>query len=183
MGIIKGLLKLVGIVVIVIVVAVFGTLTAARFADGPWAIIAGGSFSSGEVVTTEPDWSFIKDVGEVQFELEVTGRSRTSWVMEHEGRVFIPSGYMNSTVGKIWKHWPYDAEKDGRILLRVDGKIYPRNMRRVMQDDPDMPYVLGEVARKYLPQMQASADGGLEDGLNQIATGNLWVFELLPRDA
>ena len=158
----------------VILLAVFVTITAARWADGPWALIAGGPFTTGTLSATPPDPAALKDVAEVQFQLESTGRSRTSWIMENNGRLFIPSGYMNTPQGKIWKHWPMDAEKDGRIILRVDGVLYEMNMVRVM-DDPDLGGAMAEVGRKYLPG--ATAEFGLAD----VASGNTWVFELLPR--
>ena len=30
---------------------------------------------------------------------------------------------MNSLVGKLWKSWPSQAERDGRAVIRVDGLI------------------------------------------------------------
>ncbi len=48
--------------VLLVVVGLIG----ARFADGPIAIIAGGPFTSGELITgPEPDWSFVRDLQEV----------------------------------------------------------------------------------------------------------------------
>ena len=49
-------LGLLGALALLIVAVLIG----ARFADGPIAIIAGGPFSTGELVTgPEPDWSFV----------------------------------------------------------------------------------------------------------------------------
>ena len=172
----KTILKGFGILVGLVVLAVFLTLFSARFADGPWEIIAGGPFTSGELQTSAPDAAALKDRGEVQFQLLATDRSRTSWIAEHDGRLFIPSGYMNTTVGKIWKHWPFHAEEDGRAILRIDDKMYNVTMRRVM-DDPALPHVLSELARKYFP----SAGGGNNTPpMDEITSGNLWVFELIP---
>ena len=56
-------------------------------------LVSGETFSSGEVVSTEPDWRFIKDYDTVEFQLLEPG-SRTTWIIEHEGRIFLPSGYM-----------------------------------------------------------------------------------------
>lgn len=158
---------------------VVGILVAARFHDGPFdgalAIVAAGPFESGELHTgPEPDWSFLRDHGTVEFQLLDPPRSRTTWIMEHDNRIFIVSGYMNTWYGKIWKHWPAEAEEDGRILLRVDGTLYPRRMQRVMEGDFVRP-VLDELSRKYL--------GGAEVPMSEITTGNLWMFELLPRGA
>ena len=83
------------------------------------------------------DWRFVHDRQEVQFQLIDPERSRTTWIVEVNGRIYIPSGYMNTPWGKLWKQWPIEAEKDGRILLRVDGKIYKRQLVRVMES-PDL---------------------------------------------
>jgi len=163
------------------------TVFALRFGDGPTAIIAGGAFTTGEQHTgPEPDWSFLKDRQEVEFQLLDPERSRTTWIVEHEGRIYIPSGYMKSTLGKIWKQWPREAEKDGRALLRVDGKIYARTLVRV-KESPALPTIVSELGRKYLGQgPDASTDPAtrvklMEDALNQVRDDSLWIFELAPR--
>ena len=99
-------------------------------------------------------------------------RSRTTWIMEHDGRIFIVSGYMNTLQGKIWKHWPKEAEEDGRMILRVDGKLYERQMLRIEEGDILAP-VLAELGRKYA--------GGAEIPVEQVTSGSIWLFELLPR--
>ena len=70
---------------------------AARFADGPLAIIAGGPFTTGEVHEgPPPDWAFVKDIETIEMQSLNPARSRTTWVLHYDGRVFIPCGYMNS---------------------------------------------------------------------------------------
>lgn len=174
MGFIKGLIKVLLGLVVFVLVAVGVTLTAARFADGPWAIVSGGPFTSGTPAGT-PDAQAFTDRQEVEFQLVESGTSRTTWIMQANGRLFIPSGYMNTTVGKIWKHWPHDAEEDGRIILRVDDKLYHMTMQRIM-DDPDLDTVLSEIQRKY------GAGLGGEVPREQVSSGNLWIFELLPNE-
>ena len=150
---------------------------AMRFADGPAAIVAGGPFKSGELYRgDEPDWTFVKDRREVELQLLDPARSRTTWIMEHEGRIYIPSGYMNAGVGKLFKHWPYEAEQDGRGILRIDGKLYERRLERIMEGE-QLPAVLSEMRRKY----GADAEAMVEGGLSQVRDGNLWIFELVPR--
>lgn len=174
MNFLKKLLKVIGLLFLVILVALVTLLIAARFADGPWGLVAGGPFTSGQQVETPADWSFLKDQQEVEFELLVNGRSRTSWIAVVDNRVFIPSGYMNTTVGKLWKHWPFDAEEDGRIILRVDGKLYDMRMERRIKD-PAIQEVLNELRRKYFPQVEGDMP------LGEVESGNTWIFELLPR--
>ena len=155
---------------IVVVVLAFFVVT--RFTDGPMGIITGGAFSSGEVVSEEPDWRYVKDYDIVEFQLLDPARSRTTWIVEHDGRIFIPSGYMLSTVGTIWKQWLLQAEKDGRAILRVDAKLYPRQLVRI-KDDPVLPAVLAELSRKYA--------NGAQIPVSEVSRGSLWIFELVQR--
>lgn len=172
LGLFKWLLYLAVLLALVAALALF----AMRFADGPYEIVAGGPFTSGERYQgAEPDWRFLKDRQEVEFQLLDPARSRTTWIMEHDGRIYIPSGYMNTTIGKLWKHWPLEAEQDGRALLRVDGKLYERRLQRV-REGAQLPAVLSELGRKYV----GNAEGMVEGGLAQIESGNLWLFELAP---
>ena len=174
------LAKTIGGVAALIVLVVLSIFAVARFSDGPIGneppleMVTAGPFKTGELQVggDEPDWSFLKDHPTVQFQLLDPPRSRTTFIMETEGRIFIPSGYMNTTVGKIWKHWPMEAEKDGRALLRVDGKLYERTMVRI-EEGEILNAVLGELSRKYA--------GGFPVSQENIDSGNLWIFELEPR--
>jgi hypothetical protein len=164
-----AVLGLIGAVVLLIVVVLVG----ARFADGPLAIIAGGPFTSGELVSgPEPDWSFAHDIGEVEFQLVEPPRSRTTWILEHDGRIFIPSGYMTSWWGKIWKQWPLEAERDGRAILRIGDDLYERELVRI-ESGPEIAPLLAELSRKYT--------GGAGIPPEAVTSGYLWIFELAPR--
>ena len=79
---------------------------------------------------------------------------------------------MNSAVGRLWKHWPYEAERDGRVLLRVDGKLYERRLVR-LSDGPLAQAVARKIGNKYL--------GGAEGPPDIISSGDLWLFEVAPR--
>jgi len=166
------------------------TVLVLRFGDGPTAIVAGGAFTSGErYAGEEPEWSLLRDRQEVEFQLLDPARSRTTWILEHEGRVYIPSGYMNSTWGRMWNHWPVEAERDGRALLRVDGVIYERQLLRV-RDSAAQPYLLPQLAREFIrkylggaaPPAPGSAafDGMVDAVLRQVEDESLWIFELAP---
>lgn len=155
-----------------VLIAVIGILLfGMRFHDGPMGMIAGGPFKTGQTIQgSEPDWRFVKDKITVEFQLLDPARSRTTWIVGHNNRVFIPSGYMTSTLGKIWKQWPLEAEKDGRAILRVDDNLYQRTLVRRMNGD-FMKVVLSELNRKY----------GVVAGQDAIDSGMLWIFELVPR--
>lgn len=170
----KSMLRVLGGLVAILVLALVVLLVGARFSDGPLAIVAGGPFRSGELVTgPEPDWSFLHDAREVQFQLLEPARSRTTWVIVHEGKAYIPSGYMTTWWGKIWKQWPHEAEKAPNVLLRVDGKLYERRLVRV-QDGPAVAPLLAELSRKYT--------GGQAIPESAVSSGYLWLFELAPRE-
>ena len=170
-----GLKKLSGGLLIVLILGVGGLLIGARFSDGPLAIIAGGPFTTGQRVTgLVPDWSFVHDTREVEFQLLEPARSRTTWIIEHEVKAYIPSGYMTTWWGKIWKKWPHEAEKDGRILLRVDDKLYERQLVRV-DTGPLLAPLTAELGRKY-------AGGASKIPVEAVTSGYLWLFELAPRE-
>lgn len=159
--------------VLVVVVIVAGVLFTARFADGPWGIIAGGEFTTGEAYQgPEPDWSMLKDTATVEFQSLDPARSRTTWIVVHDGRIFIPCGYMTTTWGRIWKQWPIEAEKDGRIILRANGNLYERNIVRIKQG-PEIGPVLAELGRKY-------GDGSAFP-METVTSDYLWIFEVMPR--
>ena len=159
--------------VLAITAAVAAVLIGARFADGPLEIIAGGPFTTGELQSTAPvDWSFVRDIETIEFQSLEPPRSRTVWVLTHEGRLFIPCGYMNSTWGRIWKQWPIEAERDGRIITRIDGKLYNQSLVRI-QEGPELPPLVAELSRKYM--------GGQPIPVEAVTSGMLWLFELTPR--
>ena len=170
----RSVLRFVGGALALLLVAIAVLLVGARFADGPVAIVAGGPFKSGTLVPgPEPDWSFVHDVQEVQFQLLEPARSRTTWILEHEGKAYIPCGYMTTWWGKLWKQWPHEAAKDPRILLRVGDALYERKLVRI-QDGPVVAPLLAELSRKYA--------GGEEIPMEMVTSGYLWLYELAPRD-
>ena len=144
------------------------------FADGPWGVVPGGAFSK-SAQPAPKDWSFTKNLDTVEFQLIDPVSSRTSWIMEHDNRAFIPSGYMNSTAGKLWKHWPMHAEKNGTALLRIDGEVYTVTLQRTKNPELLRP-VMSELARKYI-----SVEPPLDSMLDEVSSNNVWVFELVRR--
>ncbi len=171
----KSILRFVGGLLAVLVLAIVVLLAGARFADGPLAIIAGGPFTSGDLVTgPEPDWSFVADIQEVEFQLVDPARSRTTWILEHDGKAYIPCGYMTTWWGRIWKRWPIEVEKDDRAILRIDGKLYERRLVRI-EKGPMLAPLLAQLGHKYL--------GGNEIPSEAVTSGYLWIFELAPRQS
>ncbi len=110
---------------------------AARFNDGPIGVFAGGPLVAGELVPAdapEPDWTFAGDLDTIQLQLVTPPRSRTVWVVEYKGRLYVACGYMNTTLGRLWKKWPIEAAADPRAIVRIGGKRYERELVRVHND-------------------------------------------------
>ena len=168
MRILKRLAGAIGVTLLVVVALVIG----ARFGDGPIAIIPGGPLELGERVTgAEPDWTFARDIMEMEFQLVEPPRSRTIWLQVHDKKLYAVSGYMNSTLGKIWKQWPAQAQQDGRAVIRIDGKRYERQLVRILDDRPLLDAIVAEVNRKY--------GAGLSADMAEL--GDAWFFALEPR--
>jgi hypothetical protein len=150
-----------------------GITLAARLHDGPLGILAGGPLVAGELATgAEPDWSFVRDVPTVELQLRSPARSRTTWVLHARGRAYVPCGYMTSWLGRLWKQWPREAERDGRAVVRIDGRRYARRLVRVTE--PALVAELtAELSRKY----------GVPASPVAVADGSLWLFELAPDQA
>jgi hypothetical protein len=169
MRVIRGFgIALAGVLGLLVVVGIV-----ARFSDGPIAIFPGGPLVAGELHSgPEPDWTFARDIGEMDLQLLDPPRSRTLWVIVHEAKLFLVSGYMRSAVGGIWKKWPHEVEHDPRAVVRVAGVRYERTL--VRQHDPALLEPLAaEVSRKYGVSMTA----------DYITAGNAWVYAVLPRSS
>ena len=144
----------------------------ARFGDGPSAIFPGGPFSSGEMHSgPEPDWSFMTDYPELEFQLVDPPVSRIIWSQVVDGKLYAVSGYMNGTLGTLWKHWPHQAAKDPRAVIRVDGKLYERTLVRLEAGHPALPGIASEVKRKYGAPLTAE----------MAASGDAWFYAFEPR--
>jgi hypothetical protein len=166
-------LRVAGGLLALLLIAIGGLLVGARFGDGPIAVAAGGPFTSGRLVAgPEPDWSFVRDVREVEFQLLEPARSRTTWILEHQGKAYIPCGYMTTWWGRIWKKWPIEVARDDRALLRIGSDLYERRLVRI-EGGPLVGPLIEELSRKYLAGREVPADA--------FTSGYLWLFELAPR--
>ena len=171
MKIARRLLVVVGVLVLIPIVAIGTLLITSGGSDGPGAVFGGGPLLAGELVTgPEPDWSFARDIPTIELQLLEPPRSRLIWIAEHEGKIYVVSGYMNSALGRIWKRWPAQAERDGRAILRIDGKRYERTLVRI-KTGAVVAGVTAEFSRKYRAGMTPAA----------IEAEATWLFELAPR--
>ena len=158
-----------------LLIPVAAVLTAAakqRFADGPNQVFSGGPLEAGELHTgAEPDWSFVSDVPTIELQLLDPPRSRRIWTTEYGGKLYVWSGYMGSTIGRLWKHWPIQAERDGRAVLRIDGVRYERQLVRIRSGE-DLDGITAAITNKYPSQTTRAA----------VEAGDVWLFEARPRN-
>ncbi len=164
-------LIVVGCLLLIPVAAVVTAAAKQRFADGPNRVFSGGPLVSGALHSgPEPDWSFVRDVETVELQLLDPPRSRRIWVAEHGGRLYVWSGYMGTTVGRLWKRWPVQAERDGRAVIRIGGTRYERRLVRIESGEV-LDGISHAIRDKYPSRVTRAA----------VEAGDSWVFEAAPR--
>lgn len=150
-----------GIAALIVVLAL--VFVAARFHDGPLGPIPGGALASGDLVGEGvSDWSFARDIPEIELQLASEEGSRTVWILVDGGQAYVPC----ATGFPPGKHWYEDAAQDGRATLRIEGRRYPVTLTRT-QDPALGERMRGEVQRKY---------GRVPPGESDV-----WIFQVASR--
>ena len=171
----KTVKRTITIVLCLLLIPVTAVITAAvkqRFADGPNRVFSGGPLESGELHTgAEPDWRFVSEVPTIELQLLKPPRSRRIWTAEYDGKLYVWSGYMGTAVGQLWKRWPVHAERDGRAVIRIDGKRYERQLVRIKSGEI-LDGISDAIRSKYPSQTTRAT----------VEAGDAWVFEAAPRD-
>ena len=109
----------------------------ARFADGPVGPFPGGRLSGVRVTEPVTDWAPIL-AGLARFEVQVNParpRSVTTSYLLHDRTLYVPSMFAAR------KRWPKEVLVDGRVVLRIRGKLYERHAVRVTDPDEVRPLV------------------------------------------
>ena len=177
MNILKIVGQILGLVVVVLLVTIVTLRIQNQDADGPSILFPGGELVSGELHSgPDPDWSFTDDVFTIELQLNDPLASRTIFVMEYDGRIFVPSGYMTSFLGRIWKDWAFQADEGNSLgVARIEGVRYERRLVRV-RDSATLDGIADKLAQKY--------GGGTEEaraGIRQsFDDDETWIFELAP---
>jgi hypothetical protein len=168
---IKNLIIIILCLLLIPVTAVATAAAKARFADGPNRVFSGGPLVSGDMYSgPEPDWSFVNPIPTIEMQLLDPALSRRIWTVEHEGKLYVWSGYMGSTVGRLWKRWPVQAERDGRAVFRINGVRYERQLRRISSGSA-LDGITAAITAKYRSQTTRAT----------IESGAVWLFEAAPR--
>jgi hypothetical protein len=132
----------------------------ARFLDGPLGPFPGGPLR-GVVSAEDPgDWSFAET--ESTLELEVGGRSLTVWFTAPGGVLYV------AAAEAARKSWPAEVAADGRVRIRVAGRLYERRAVRI-EDEQLGRAVAESFSSKY------------EVELDDAARSRAWLFRLDPR--
>jgi hypothetical protein len=97
-------------------------------------------------------------------------QSRRIWIAEYENKIYIWSGYMGNPIGRIWKQWPIQAERDGRAVIRINGVRYERQLQRIQSGDV-LDGLTATITGKYPSATTRAA----------VEAGDVWVFEAAPR--
>lgn len=189
---------------VLVLVLIGSALVAQRLSDGPLtAIIPGGPLRAGALVSeADIDWpKVLGDKGScvdgvcapmepIELQLVEPPTSRYTGIMVRESQLYVPcdlgfmwgrfSGSQRRVLHLIYlfKRWHEDALRDGRVVLRIDGKRYERQAVRVT--DPELLAALRlqleEMARQWVsPEPLAGAP---TDGPSDI-----WFFRIEPRPA
>ena len=97
------ILQVIGVIILIPFVTIVTLKIDNQSADGPSILFPGGKLVSVELHTgPDPDWSFTDEVPTIELQLISPLSSRTLFIMESGGKVYIPSGYMRSFLGRIW---------------------------------------------------------------------------------
>jgi len=173
------ILQVIGILILIPAVSYVTLRIANQDADGPSILFPGGELVSGELHTgPDPDWSFTDDVPTIELQLVNPLSSRTIFIMESDGKVYIPSGYMRSFLGRIWKEWAFQADEgDGLAVARIDGVRYERQLIRT-KDPAIIEGVAAKLAAKYAGGASAETIATIS---KSVADGDTYIFEMAPR--
>lgn len=175
----KIVLQILGLIALLLATTLITLKLKNQNADGPSVLFPGGELVSGELYQgAEPAWSFTDDIFTIELQTYEPTSSRRIFIMESGGKVYVPSGYMRSFLGKLWKDWAFDVEAGSkRAVARINGVRYERELVRVT-DPLVIAGVAKKLAKKYAGGETPEAIGQIE---KSVADGDTWIFEMAPR--
>jgi len=173
------ILQVIGVIILIPLVTIVTLKIDNQSADGPSILFPGGELVSGELHTgPDPDWSFTDEVPTIELQLISPLSSRTIFIMESGGKVYIPSGYMRSFLGRIWKDWAFQAyEGNGLAVARINGTRYERQLIRIKDGD-----VIDGVAAKLATKYAGGTPEAVAAIKKSVMDGDTWLFEMAPRE-
>ncbi len=177
----KLVVQILGLLVLLLAATLITLKLKNQNADGPSVLFPGGALVSGELYQgAEPDWSFTDDVFIIELQTNNPVSSRRIFVMESNDKVYVPSGYMRSFLGKLWKDWAFNVEEGNpQAVARVEGVRYQRTLIRE-QDPAVIAGVAEKLAQKYAGGATPETVAEIVKSVND---GDTWIFEMAPREA
>ena len=152
-----------------VVVGILAFATFLRFSDGPVLVFPGGPLRSGVPVAFESvDWGELDSLRELEVELQRTGTSRLLWFSVYQGRPYLSCGF--ACDGGWLKRWPYQVDRDARVVLRLDGKRIEARLERVAEDSPE--YAAARRAR----EVKFKRPGAGREAAEQLAAESVVQF-------
>ena len=175
----KAILQIFGMIVLLLALTLITLKLKNQNADGPSVLFPGGELISGTLHEgPEPDWSFTDDVFVIELQTNDPVSSRRIFVMESDGRVYVPSGYMRSFLGKLWKDWAFQVEDGSRYAVaRINGVRYERELLR-LTESAVIDGVAAKLAQKYAGGATPEA---VAEITQSVTDGDTWIFEMAPR--
>lgn len=138
---------------------------ATTVSGGPLGMFPGGALAGRPADGAEPPLALMAAAEEIQLELlPERPRSVTTWVVAHEGGVYVPADFLTPL-----KRWPYQVQGDDRVVLRLEETLYPRRAVRVT-DEATIAALREAFARKYAIDREGMA-----------ARSEVWFFRMEPR--
>ncbi len=168
---IKGLISVLLLLGVVVALLLGGM----RFSDGPVGMLSGGAFSSGEARPSLSQFGFLEGREVIEFQTSEPETSRTIWLVVENDRLYFVSGYMNTLVGKVWKHWPKHIEQNNRVTVRADGGLYPQQLQR-LKTAAEIPAVMRKFSGKYGLGSEGMSDDAI---FEMVARGDVWLYEVV----
>jgi hypothetical protein len=161
-----SILRWIAIGLVLLIVAIALVFVGARFADGPLGMIPGGELRSGELVAeSQVDWTFATDEPTLELQLVNPVRSRTVWIVVHQGQLYIPC----SLSFPPFKTWHREALDDGRSVLRLGDRRYERQLVRVTDEA-----LIAELAPLAAKKYELGGGGPVDPSRG-------WFFHVVPR--
>ena len=134
------------------------------------------------------DWSFIPEESYLAaLQLIEPGSSRIVGLFVEEGQLFVgadlgfifgrfsgPNRWMAQFI-YLFKSWHQDAVHDGRVMLRVAGKRYERQLERVEE-----PKLLNRLRSRYEKIVQLAITHELPEAPT-AGPRDIWFFRIVPR--
>lgn len=171
--------QVIGIVVLIGAVTIVTLKIDNKNADGPSILFPGGELVTGDLHSgPDPDWRFTDDIFVIELQLDNPMSSRRIFVIESGGKAYVPSSYMRSFLGQLWKNWAFQAaEGDGLAVARINGIRYERQLIRIREGE-----AVDGIAQKIAEKYSSGTLDVVADYVRQIADGDTWIFELAPRE-